>query len=391
MGWGRAPIVVPAAVLLAFMVVRVAAVEAFAGKDPGRAASIWPGHPEVVLESGLARVGELAATGQPVDRGLVAGLVSASAKAPLAPEPFLVRGVEAQLAGDLPLALRAFLAARQRNPRAVAPRYFLADMYLNANRTGPGLSEISALARLVPRSLPQVAPYLAAYAKTPSAAPQVKALLSDHPQLELALLNELAGNPGNARLVTYLWSGRGGEEARPWQGRLLKGMVEAHRFGEARTAWARFTGISAEQDRLFDPEFRAQTLPPFGWTLVSGPAGIAEPQDGGRLHALFYGRDDLTLASQLLILPPGRYDLAMHVSGTSPTSKLLSWTVNCLPVANPIASVRLDRSGAVRVPVDVPATGCPAQQLQLVGDAPEFPEQAEVTISRLQLQRDLSR
>ena len=98
MGWGRALIVVPTAALLAFIVLRAAAVEAFAGKDPGKAASIWPGHPAVALELGLARVGELAATGQPVDRGLVVELVSVSAKAPLAPEPFLVRGVEAQLA-----------------------------------------------------------------------------------------------------------------------------------------------------------------------------------------------------------------------------------------------------------------------------------------------------
>ena len=391
MAWGRALIVVSAAVLISFLVVRVAAVDAFAGEESGTATSIWPDHPSVVFQSGLAKIGDTVAAGKPVDRSLVGRLISAFEQAPLAPEPFLVRGVEAQLAGDQSLALRAFLAARQRNPRAIAPRYFLAELYLNADRTGPGLSEISALARLVPQSLPQVAPYLAAYARTPSAAPQVKAMLSDHPQLELALLNELAANPANARLVSYLWSGRGGEEAKPWQGRLLNGLVEARRFGEARTAWARFTGISAEQDRLFDPEFRAQALPPFGWTLVSGPAGIAEPQDGGRLHALFYGRDDLTLASQLLTLPPGRYSLAMRVSGSSPASKLLSWTMQCLPSSNPIASVRLDRSGSVLVPVDVPASGCPAQRLDLVGDAPEFPEQAEVTISGLQIERGLPR
>ena len=391
MDWRRALIVAPAAALLAFIVIRVAAVEAFAGKDPAKAAAIWPGHPTVLLGSGLAEIGETAAAGKPVDRALVARLVSVSAKAPLEPEPFLVRGVEAQLAGDGPLALRAFLAARQRNPRAVAPRYFLAGLYLDSDRTGPGLAEISALARLVPQSLPQVAPYLAAYAKTPAAAPQVKAMLSAHPQLELALLNELAADAGNAQLVTYLWSGRGGDAARPWQGRLLNGLVEAGRFAEARTAWARFSGISAEPDRLFDPEISAQALPPFGWTLASGPSGIAEPQGGGRLHAFFYGRDDLTLASQLLTLSPGRYNLSMQVSGASASTKSLSWTISCLPGSNPIASIALDRSGAVAAPITVPAGGCPAQRLELAGRAPEIPEQAEVTISRLQLQRDQGR
>ncbi len=213
-------------------------------------------------------------------------------------------------------------------------------------------------------------------------------MLETHPQLELVLLNELANDPDNAELVVSLWSGRGGEDAKSWQGRLLNKLVEAGRFNEARVVWARFSGISAERDRLFDTEFMAQTLPPFGWKLTSGPSGIAEAQDGGRLHALYYGRDDLVLASQLLTLPPGRYRLSMEVDKATPASKSLSWTVHCLPGSNLIASVRLDRSGAVTAPVAVPAGGCPAQRLELIGKAPELPERAEVRIGRLRLQRD---
>ena len=380
----------PLALLLAFLILRVAFVEAFATKNPARAAAIWPNHPTVVLESGLVEVGDKAAAGKPVDQALVNRLMSASAEAPLAPEPFLVRGVQAQLQGNRPLALRSFLAARQRNPRGIAARYFLADLYLKAGMTGPGLSEISTLARLVPQSLPNVAPYLAAFAKTPSAAPQVKAMLDEHPQLEVALLNELAADAGNAELIGYLWSGRGGEEARPWQGRLVNGLVEARRYREARSAWSRFTGIAAEQDRLFDTEFAGQAPPPFGWLLASGPSGIAEPQAGG-LHVLYYGRDDLALASQLLTLPPGRYRLSMDVKAGSPAAKSLSWTIRCLPGSNMIATISLARSGAVVAPVNIPAGGCPAQRLELAGAALEFPEQAEVTINRLRLERDSGR
>lgn len=383
--------VVPAALLVAFVVVRLAFVQAFAIKDPGRAAGIWPGHPTVELEAGLAEVGEKAAAGRPVDKALVDRLVSVSRKAPLAPEPFLVRGVDAQMAGNLPLALRAYLAARRRNPRAVAPRYFLADLYLQAGQIEAGLGEIAALARLVPQSLPKIAPYLAGYARTSSAAPRIKEMLEAHPQLELALLNELAGDADNSELVINLWSGRGGEVARPWQGRLLNNLVQAGRFNEARTAWARFTGLSAEQDRLFDADFVAQGLPPFGWMFASSSSGIAEPQSGGRLHALYYGRDDFVLASQLLTLPPGRHRLSMVVIATSPSAKSLSWTIRCLPSSIQIAAVRLDRSGAVTAPVAVPAGGCRAQRLELGGNAPEFPERAEVTIGQLRLQRDTAR
>lgn len=379
-------------VLLAgFFVVRVAFVEAFAAKDPATAAAVWAGHPAVLLESGLAQVGDMAAAGRPVDQSLVDRLISASAKAPLAPEPFLVRGVDAQVSGNRAVALQSYLAARERNPRAVAPRYFLADLYLKAGRTEPGLAEISALARLVPQSLPNVAKYLAAYARTPGAAPQVKKMLETHPQLELALLNELASDAASARLILYLWSGRGGEEARPWQGRLLEQLVATGRFNEARTAWARFTNISAEQDALFDAEFAAQALPPFGWMLASGASGIAEPQGGGRLHLVYYGRDDLILASQLMTLPPGRYRLSMNVSASSPAAKSLSATIRCLPSTSPLASLPLHRRGAVTASFSVADRGCPAQRLEISGDAPEFPEQAELTVGRLRLERDIVR
>ena len=381
----------PAALLVAAAVVGAAVVQAFAARDPGKAAAIWPDHPTILLESGLSQVGETAAAGRPVDRALVDRLVSAFAKAPLAPQPFLVRGVEAQVAGDRALAERAYLAARQRDPRGVAPRYFLADLYLKSGRADLGLTEIGALARLVPQSLPGVAPYLAAYARTPSASPKVKRMLESHPQLEQVLLSELANDPDNAELIISLWSGRGGEEARPWQGRLLNQLVEAGRFNEARVVWARFTGISAERDQLFDPEFLATALPPFGWTLTSGASGIAEPEAGGRLHALYYGRDDLTLAAQLMTLPPGRYRLSMDIAKVTPESKSLSWTVHCLPASRRIASVRLDRSGPVEALLAIPSAGCPAQRLELSGRASEFPDRADIRISRLRLQRASAR
>ena len=370
------------------MVIRVAFVQAYAAKEPARAAAIWPGHPTVMLEAGLTEIGDTAAAGRPVDPALVDQLLSASSKDPLAPEPFLVRGVQAQLAGDDRLALNAFVAARDRNPRAVAARYFLADQYLRASQAGRGLTEISALARLVPASLTKLTPYLAAYAKTPSSAPQVKELLKIHPQLEYVLFNELSTDPGNANLILYLWSGRGNFDANIWQANLLESLVKAGRFDEARSAWRRFTGIAIAQDALFDTEFTTKALPPFAWMLVSGPSGTAEPQDAGHLHILYYGRDDLVLASQLTTLRPGRYRLSMDVRMAQPPSKSLSWTVRCLPGSTSIASFILDRSAALAASFIVPAEGCTAQRFELAGEAPEFPERAELTISQLRLQRD---
>jgi hypothetical protein len=315
-------------------------------------------------------------------------MLAASAKVPLAPEPFLVRGVQAQLAGNPQLASRAFLAARDRNPREIAARYFLADHYLKAGQAGPGLIEISALARLVPQSLPNIAPYLAAYARSPGAARQVKATLQSQPQLEPALLDTLAADAGNLDLILSLWSGRGGEVARPWQTRLLRQLVASGRYGQARQAWARFTGNSEEPGQLYDPDFSQGTLPPFGWTLASDAAGVAEPAGNGRLHILFYGRDDSVMASQLLTMAPGKYRLSMQADFTSPTSKALEWTIRCLPASEEIMRIPVGRKGPIAGSFTVPAGNCQAQRLELAGTALEFPEQTDATISQLRLGRE---
>jgi hypothetical protein len=381
----RWPAAILVGIFLAFLVLREATVTAYAGRNPARAAMLWPSHPSVVLESGLAQIGDAAAAGSPADPALVDRLLSVSADAPLAPEPFLVRGVQARVAGDEAAAGRAFIAARTRNPRLVAARYFLADHYLRIGDTGNGLAEIAALARLVPRSLSQVAPYLASYARTPGVAPQVRALVREHPDLELALLNTLAANPGDSNLALYLWSGHPGKGSRQWQERMLRSLVDADRFFEAAAAWSHFSGgIAAGQ---VDPNFRTDRLAPFGWTLASDASGVAEPQGDGRLHVLYYGRNDKVLAGQLLMLGPGRYRLAMRVSGATPTAKSLAWTIRCLPSGTELATLPLGSRGAeLSASFTVPAAGCRAQRLELNGTAPEIAEQAEATIGRLRLE-----
>ncbi|MCL6697361.1 hypothetical protein LZ496_00955 [Sphingomonas sp. NSE70-1] len=391
MAWGRTALALAVALSLAILIVLVALSQSYSGGNAAKLSRFWPGHPDAVLQSGLAEIGAKAAAAEPIDPALIDHLLDASAKAPLAPEPFLVRGVEAQLAGDEQLALRAFIAARERSPRTIAARYFLADHYLKAGQTGQGLAEISTLARLVPQSIPDMAPFLAAFARSPGAAPQVRQVLRTHPQLEPVLLDALSTDPENVDLILGLWNGQGGEQDAIWQRRLLNHLVDAGRFQMARETWARFAGVVAEPSRLFDPEFGKPAPPPFGWSLASGPAGVAESEGDGRLHALFYGRDDAVLATQLLVLEPGRYRLSMKAEATAPSSSSLEWTVKCLPSLDPVAVIPLIRSGSISQSFSVPTTGCPAQRLELNGTAQQMPQQADVTISQFNLQPEVAR
>ena len=385
---GRAIITVGLALIAAWFVVRVAFVDAYAVRQPATAATLWAGHPAVVLTAGLEEVGEASLAGRTVDKALIRRLLAASAKAPLAPEPFLVRGVEQQLASQERVAARAFLEARRRDPRSLAARYFLADHYLRTGQTRLGLGEISALTRLVPQSLERIGPQLAAYARIPGAAADVKAMLRQQPQLEPLLLNALAADARDSRLALALWSGRSEEVDRGWQQRLVTTLADAGRFDEAYQAWLRFNPAAPRRDELVDPEFTAEATPPFGWILASGPSGVAEPEGGGRLHILYYGRDDMVLAGQLLMLKPGSYRLSMRIAGTSPTAKALAWRIQCLPDKRQLAkaSVGSARAGVLVMDFIVPG-GCGAQNLELEGVAPDLPEQADFSISQLSLRR----
>ena len=100
---------------------------------------------------------------------------------PLAPEPFLVRGVQAQLDGDRSLAGQAFRAAELRDGRAIPARYFLADHYFRTGDARAGLREVAALSRLVPNGVASLAPYVAAYSKDPRNWPALQGLVQVGP------------------------------------------------------------------------------------------------------------------------------------------------------------------------------------------------------------------
>jgi hypothetical protein len=386
---GRTIAVLAVSLLLSALVVRTALVDAYARSDVAKARIAWPGHPSVILASGLEEVGAASAAARPVKPATVRAMLVSAAKAPLAPEPFLVRGVEAQVAGDEGLAGRSFLEARQRDPRSVPARYFLAGHYLKTGQTQPGLAEIAALTRLVPKSLDQIAPQLAAFARMPGGSAQAKRLLRDQPQLEPWLLGELAANPSDADLALAIWSGRNSDEDRIWQQRLVSSLVSSGRIVEARAAWNRFNPGGSPTGQLLDPKFEGGPKPPFGWTLASGAAGVAEPEGGGRLHVIYYGRDNAILASQLLQLKPGPYRLSMRVSTALPSVKSISWVVRCTPPTRDLATIELPaaNNGVLAANFVIPPQACPAQLLDLVGTSPEIPEQTDFTIGDLSLSR----
>ena len=383
---GRAILVSIATLLAALLVVRNAVVAQYAETKPQLAAWIWPSHPSSNLWSGLTEIGLNARARKAVSPATLEKIRDAAAKSPLAPEPFLVRGVEAQLAGDYPLATQAFLAAKLRDGRSIPARYFLAEQYFRSGDAAHGLREIALLARMVPNGVAGLAPFIATYAKDPRNRPQLLSLFRSDPQLQDAALTTLASDAGNADLILEL-----GSDRQPvWAGTLLNSLVVAGQYQKAHGIWARLAHVAPASGQLiFDPGFKGSDAPPpFNWALTASTIGLAERQPGGRLHVIYYGQEDGVLASQLLVLSPGRYRLAMRLAGDLNHAASLSWTVTCVGSTTASLSLRLsDPALAARgVAFDVPAN-CPAQRLELVASAPELPQQAEIMVSNLSLRQ----
>ncbi len=377
--------VLVAALLLAVEVVRNAAVAEWAETSPASAFRAWPTHAAAELALGMTEIGTAAHERRPVGPATFAIIDDAAIKAPLAPEPFLVRGVQAELNGDSNVAAQAFAAAERRDPRSVPARYFLADIYFRAGDPRRTLEQIGALATLTPNGSEAIAPYLAAYAKNRSAWPYLRDLFRSNSGLADASLAELGHDPANADAVIALADMRSAEGSQ-WAPTLVNTLVSARQYAKARAAWAATSHVHLPPDvTVYDGGFTDSTSHgPFSWTLTSSTVGLAEREPGGRLHVIYYGQEDGLLAQQLIVLPPGAYRLTMAVSGDlSRAGQAMNWSVRCDGTSKPFASAGLDdaaRGWIFAVPPD-----CAAQWVELSGTSADISQQAEVMITNLKL------
>lgn len=363
---------------LAALIVQNATVAAFSATAPDVAASVWPGHPAADVALAGRQIALASGKGQPIAPATFALLDRTARRAPLDPQPFIVAGIRAQLAGQAERADRAFAAARQRDPRSLPARYFLASSRLQRGDV-EGLRDVAAITRLEPNGGQSLVPYLADLARRPETRAAMLDMFRNSPGIRAAVLTAMAGDPNNARLVVTLGQTRDPDKA-PWLRTALDTLVAKRRYGEARALWERISGTRSAG--LFDGDFRnPSALPPFNWELTSSSLGLAERRSG-RLQVMFYGQDSGTLARQLLLLPPGRYRLSAP-SSSADGSGALYWLVRCDQGAGEITRAPVGQGGLT---FTVP-TGCPAQWLELNGRASDFGRQSDTAIGPVALSR----
>lgn len=384
---GRVAITALTGLLLAAEVARLTVAAHAADSNPLLANRLAPLSPNALISTGMAEIGQAAANGsEPASQTLWRFRVVA-ATAPLRPEPFLVEGAISERKGDLRKAHALLSEARWRNPRSSAALYLLADVALRENRVVDGLSEMAILAKLVPAATVQLIPSLAEFARLPDAREKLATVLKSNPNLKDPLLDALAANPANADLVLAL-AGNGfrspNHESRIWQSRLLQGFIGKRDYGRAYNLWRIFAGVpEGAAPLLFNGDFRRTSAPPpFNWTYNSGSAGIAEI-DHGRLRVIYYGREDFTLASQMLLLPPGIYRFEARTTGRA-AEGALTWSITCGPPGRTLMEFQIGRGGTAQVTVP---PDCSAQTLALTGHLMDAPDNSDLQIGPVTLKR----
>jgi hypothetical protein len=380
--------VVVLALLLAAQVVRNSAVAALSEFHPSSAARLWAGHPTAELSLGLLEIGQASRARTRVSPASFAMIDDAARKSPLSPEPFLVHGVQARLAGDTDAARRDFVAAQWRDPRSLPAAYFLAEYYFRSGRPIEGLRQTAILARLSPGGITTVAPYVAAYAQNESNWPQIRDLFRAEPSIENDVLVALAQNAANTDAVLALADTSHRRSDSPWVPVLLHGLVDAGEYSRAKAIWAAVGGVrSASAELIHDATFDdAKAPPPFNWALTSSTVGLAERQHGKRLHAIFYGSEDGVLASELLLLPPGAYRMQFRLGPGALHPEAISWSLRCDKAQDPFAAVHVDGAAGRGWEFQV-APNCQAQWLELSGRSGDIAQQSDVTITDLRLVR----
>lgn len=382
----RALLVIVAALLLATQIVRNAAVAALSRVQPHIAARFWAAHPQVEISLGMAEIGAAARARKPVDAATFAMIDDAARKSLLASEPFLVRGVQAENDGNGKMAELAFLAAQWRDPRSLPAAYFLANYALTTHNTLEALQQTAVLARLSPAGGSAAVPFIAYYAQDPANWRQMRELFRSQDNLEDPVLTALARDGKNADAILAIADAAHRRADSPWLPALLQSLVASGDYSRARKMWSAIGGGS-DDELIYDPGFSSPgPPPPFNWSFATSGVGLAERQPGKRLHVIFYGSEDGVLATQLLTLAPGAYQLQMQLAGVPVHPETFQWSLRCDKSQSPVASIGLADAATHGWTFKVPAN-CPAQWLELSGRSGDISQQSEVMITGLALRR----
>jgi len=321
-------------------------------------------------------------------------------KLPLAFEPFFVAARAAEQKGDLRRAIALMEEVRRRRHSHPAARMQLMIYYTKAERFPEALSEIDVVLRRNGELRTALLPELTKLISDPRGRAALATILAKQP----AWREEFFSAAGARKIAT--------SDARDLYERIrklkpngdlmlerqliLQTQAKSGDYVGARQTW--LAGLSPQERGpnrfMFDGAFRGVRAPgPFGWSFKDTDAGRAEPaKDGQRtyLDIAYFGGQNLSLADQMLALPPGRFTLRLIArSPNGISSGRLFWRLTCLPGGSPIGALDMARASAdnrrFSTAFTVPASGCSGQSLSLVAEPGDVATVVNLEVERMEI------
>lgn len=302
---------------------------------------------------------------------------------PLSFEPFFVAARAAEQKGDLARATALMEEVRRRRHSHPAARMQLMIYYTKAQRYREAMTEIDVVLRRNEELRPAMLPELTKLVADPRGRAALAEVLARGPTWS----EDFFAAAGRAKIATAdardlyerIRALRPNKNLMLERQLVLQSQAASGDYIGARQTWlAALPAAERGRNRLlFDGDFRGLKAPaPFGWTFRDGQAGRAEPaRDGQRpyLDVAYFGGQNVSLAEQMLALPPGRHTLRLIArSPNGIVSGKLFWRLTCLPGGNEIGTLDMGRASAdnrrFAAAFAVPASGCPGQSLSLLAE-----------------------
>jgi hypothetical protein len=319
---------------------------------------------------------------------------------PLAFEPFFLEARAAEQKGDLPRAIALMEEVRRRRHSYPAARMQLMIYYTKAERFAEALSEIDVVLRRNEELRPALLPELTKLVADPRGRAALATILAREPTwredfFAAARARKLATNDARD-LYERIRALKPNGDLMLERQLILETQAASGDYLGARRTW--LAGLP-QQERgpnrfMFDGAFRGLRAPgPFGWTFKDVDAGRAEAaKDGQRtyLDVAYFGGQNVTLAEQMLALPPGRHMLRLVArSPNGIGSGRLFWRLDCLPGASQIGLLDLTQAAAgdrrFSTAFTVPASGCSGQRLTLNAEPGDVATVVNLEIARMEI------
>lgn len=329
-----------------------------------------------------------------VPAGLPAKGRAALAGSPLAYEPFLAVAAEGfRRPGASGSAAEAKLLAEavRRNPRAREARMLLLRHGLATANLGMTVEQLALLIRLGNPDGHKMIEALGIAVNSPRQVDEAMAAFAPHHDLYRDFLLGFSARPKSAPTAARL-----AQRLPPsvtadlyLQQLVLKFLVDAGAFAEAKALWQRHAG-GKRGGTIHSPDFTdARAQPPFNWELAENEVGAADRTPGGGVSLVYYGREQGSLVRQLLTLPAGTWRAAVSYTVEATEggdAGVIVLRLRCAGTQTLLGEMPLvagtGNSARATLTFAVPA-GCEGQYLSLDGVTAEGHVREEILVRRI--------